>query len=838
MKKKILIKDPYAKREANKYASPVPSREFIIEFLQESAAPLDHVALCAEFDLKLDDEIEALRRRLIAMVRDGQLICTRRGDYGVVDRMNLIRGKVQGHRDGFGFVIPQDGGEDLYLSSRQMRKVFSGDDVLVRVAGIDHRGRKEASIVEVLQHNTQQIVGRYYEERGTHFVVPDSQRITQEILVPGDKVRGARPGQFVSVRITEQPSKKNRPVGEIVEVLGNHLAPGMEIDIAIRSHEIPYIWPEDVEIEAAALPHEVEEDSKSKRVDLRHLSFVTIDGEDAKDFDDAVYCEATKSSGFRLFVAIADVSHYVEVESALDREAIVRGNSVYFPEYVIPMLPEKLSNGLCSLKPHVDRLCMVCEMNITAAGRVSKFKFYEAVMHSRARLTYTEVGVILSTEPTEARKGMRELREQVIPQLEALHQLYKVLRIARDERGAIDFDTVETRIIFDDDRKIKQIVPVFRNDAHKLIEECMLCANVCAAKFLEAHELTCLYRVHEGPSGDKLLNLRQYLGELRLDLSGGKKPTPKDYQSLLASITERPDAHIIQTMMLRSMFQAVYVPENKGHFGLNYTAYTHFTSPIRRYPDLLVHRAIRHVIRSRQESKNVERVPGAKVIAKKNIFPYDVKSMLQLGEQCSMTERRADEATRDVVSWLKCEYLLERVGDEFDGQVSGVTGFGLFVELTDIYVEGLIHVTALKGDYYHYDPVKQRLQGERTGMSYHLGDRLRVRVIRVDLDDKKIDFELVGLEQTGRKMDRKSGKTAEQSTPARDTQALGTKGSSDKGKAKTGKGKSKAKFDSGDIKNTGAAKTKKKKSRHGKKKKQQKGAQPGVASQVRKRDPS
>lgn len=745
MKKKKLKADPYRKREASKYKSPIQSREFIIAFLQQSSAPVGHNELCEAFAITGEEQTEALRRRLIAMVRDGQLICNRKGAYGVVDRMDLIRGKVQGHRDGFGFVIPSDGGDDLYLSGRQMRRVFHGDDVLVRVAGVDSRGRKEAAIVDVLQRNTQELVGRYYEEQSTHFMLPDNQRITHEVLIPSSKTSGAKPGQFVVVVITEQPSKKHQPVGEVVEVLGDHLAPGMEIDVAIRCHDIPYTWPKEVEREIAALPQEVKEDDKLKRVDLRKLPFVTIDGEDARDFDDAVYCEKKKTKGWLLHVAIADVSHYVNVHSALDQAAQERGNSVYFPDHVVPMLPEQLSNGLCSLKPQVDRLCIVCEMSISGSGRVTRYQFYEAVIHSHARLTYTIVGDMLSasSDKSAAKTVQRTQYHNLIQHIDELHSLYKVLHSARDKRGAIDFETVETRIVFGERRKIQRIVPVQRNDAHKLIEECMLCANVCAAKFLETHELPALYRIHERPGGDKLTNLRQFLGELRLDLAGGKKPTSKDYQTLLASTVDRPDAHIIQTMMLRSMMQAVYMPENKGHFGLNYTAYTHFTSPIRRYTDLLVHRAIRHIIRSRKTSHLVERVKGAGVLAKKHIYPYAFKDMLQFGEHCSMTERRADEATRDVVNWLKCEYLRGHVGDDFDGRITSVTAFGLFVELTDIYIEGLVHVTALRGDYYHFDPVKQRLKGERTGASYRLGDLLTVKVIRVDLDDKKIDFELV-----------------------------------------------------------------------------------------------
>ena len=832
MKKKntnsTKIKDPHAKREAKKYDSPIPSREYITQILEESGAPVTHRHLCGVLGLDDEDAIEALRRRLLAMERDGQVVCNRKGAYGPIDKMDLVKGRVQGHRDGFGFVIPSEGGDDFYLSSRQMRRVFDGDEVLVRLAGIDRRGRKEAAIVDVLQRNTDQIVGRYVRERGIHFVAPDNQRIVQEIIISEGKTLGAKEGQFVTARITEQPSQRGRPIGEIIEILGDHMAPGMEIDVAIRAHDIPNSWPAAVDSEARLLADEVVEEDKVKRVDLRELPFVTIDGEDARDFDDAVYCEKKKSGGWRLFVAIADVSHYVGVHSALDAEAIKRGTSVYFPDHVVPMLPEKISNGLCSLKPFVDRLCMVCEMSISATGKVSRYKFYEGVMHSHARLTYTQVGNVLSPEdktiadtlanaPQYPDSATPQQLEAVSPQLRELHALYKVLRLARDKRGAIDFDTVETRILFDENRKISQIVPVTRNDAHKLIEECMLSANVCAARFLETQGIDCLYRVHEGPNGEKLLNLRKFLGGSRLDLPGGDKPNPTHYQTLLQSIGDRPDAHIIQTMMLRSLSQAVYYPENKGHFGLHYKAYAHFTSPIRRYPDLLVHRALRHVIRSRQESIHVERVKGAKVIAKKQIYPYDLKDIVTFGEQASLTERRADDATRDVVRWLKCEYLQERVGEEFEGRVTAVTAFGLFVELCDIYVEGLVHISALHGDYYHFDPVHMSLKGERTGASFRLGDLLDVKVVRVDLDEKKIDFELVGISKSkkGQREKSHSKKSRVNDGVRVDDDSSAQKGKNKKQKVKKLKGKksknSKAKVKRNDAGKQDAAKKKTKK---------------------------
>ncbi|HCS64661.1 MAG TPA: ribonuclease R [Cellvibrio sp.] len=739
-KRKTPPRDAFAAREAEKYENPIPSREYILDLLDSADQPVTHEQMCVMLKLTGEDQIEALRRRLIAMARDGQLISNRRDAYVRLDKIDVVRGRVQGHRDGYGFVILADGGEDIYLHNRQMRKVFDGDEVLVRLSGEQYRGKEEGAIVDVLIRNTTQLAGRFFNEEGVQFVRPENPRITHDIMIPFGAYGGAKHGQIVVAEITQQPDKNRLPTGRVIQVLGDHMAPGMEIELAIQAHGIPSVWPSDALAEAAVLSHEVLEKDKLHRVDVRHLPFVTIDGEDARDFDDAVLCERRKG-GWRLYVAIADVSHYVPVESALDIEARARGNSVYFPDYVVPMLPEAISNGLCSLNPHVDRLCMVCEMNISDSGRITGYQFYEGVMHSHARLTYTKVGEILTGEG-ELSQSLREEYKAVIPQLELLHKLYQCLRVARDERGAIDFETVETRIQFNEERKIERIVPIKRNDAHKLIEECMLCANVCAATFIDKHNLIGLFRVHEGPTETKLTNLRAYLSELGLGLAGGDKPTPGDYQQLLQMIQDRSDGHLIQTVMLRSLRQAMYQVENHGHFGLGYEAYTHFTSPIRRYPDLLVHRAIRSVVRGTEPTTHVRRVDTAKAIPKKFIYPYTASDMVVFGEQCSRTERRADEATRDVVSWLKCEYLRDQVGAVYAGHVSSVTSFGLFVELNDLYVEGLIHITSLPHDYYRFEPAQHRLMGERTRKVFGLGDELVVRVVRVDLDNRKIDFEL------------------------------------------------------------------------------------------------
>jgi ribonuclease R len=752
-KKPGVAKDPFAEREREKYESPIPSREFIMSVLADTGRLMTREDLVAAFGLHSEDDIEAMRRRLRAMERDGQLLRNRRGGYGLVDRMDMVRGRVIGHPDGFGFLVPDEGGEDLFLAPRQMRQVTHGDRVVARVAGIDQRGRREGAIVEVLERNTTRVVGRIYFEAGISFVVPDHKRLTQDIRIPPEAAGGARHGQFVTVEIVEQPGKRSGPVGRVVEVIGDHMAPGMEIDVAMRAHDVPHAWPDVVEKEIQGLSAKVSPAAMRDRVDLRDLPLVTIDGVDSRDFDDAVYCKRT-ARGWKLIVAIADVSHYVKPETALDKEAFLRGNSVYFPERVIPMLPEILSNGLCSLNPEVDRLCMACEMTVDEQGKVTRSRFMEAVMRSHARLTYDQVAAMLVERDDKLRVSFAPLLDT----LEELYSLYKAFRKLRDRRGAIDFETTETRIVFGADRKIERIVPVQRNDAHKIIEECMIAANVCAARFLARHKLPTLYRVHDGPKADKLTDLREFLGELGLSLGGGEKPAAADYAKLLAKVQTRPDAHLIQTVMLRSLSQARYSPDNIGHFGLSREQYLHFTSPIRRYPDLLVHRAIRYRLQSEAAKKkagNSGRRAG---------FSYTESDMVSLGEHCSVTERRADDATRDAVDWLKCEYMQDKVGEDYEGIVSSVTSFGIFVELKDIYVEGLVHITALHNDYYHFDPAGHRLRGERTGKVYRLGDQVRVKVVRVNLDDRKIDFELADAEEERKQARGEGGKPQAQPT--------------------------------------------------------------------------
>ena len=710
-------RDPHASREATRYEQPIASRELILEVITEADHPVNRTDLETLLGIRDEDGVEALRRRLNAMLRDGQLVRNRRDCYARADQFDLVQGRVIGHPDGFGFLVTDAEGDDVYLSARQMRALFHGDRVLARITGLDRRGRREGDVVEILKRNTQHVVGRFYNEKGVQFVIPDNKRLPMDIAVPSGDSNGAQHGQIVSVEIIEQPSKRSPPVGRVVEVLGDHMAPGMEIDIAIRSHDVPQAWPPAVEAEIAGLDEQVPAQAKRGREDLRELPLVTIDGADARDFDDAVYCEATPK-GWRLLVAIADVSHYVHPDTALDKEAFERGNSVYFPERVIPMLPEVLSNGLCSLNPDVDRLCMVCEMIFNGEGRMIRSRFSNALMRSHARLTYSEAAAIMVDLDEQARKR----RQPLVTHLDELYRLYKVLRKSRSARGAIDFETTETRIVFGAGRKIERIVPLVRNDAHKVIEECMVAANVAAARYLERHKMPTLNRVHAVPSGEKVADLQEFLNGLGLGLRGGSKPTARDYSAVLKMASGRPDEHLINTVLLRSMPRAEYSPDNIGHFGLAHEHYAHFTSPIRRYPDLLVHRAIRHLLAGKKPKG----------------FPYTVENMQVFGEHCSATERRADEATRDAIDWLKCEYMLDKVGETYPGIITATTSFGIFVELQDIYVEGLVHVTALGNDYYHYDPVKHWLIGERTNQIFRLGDPVNVKVVQVNLDDRKM----------------------------------------------------------------------------------------------------
>lgn len=738
---------------------PIPSREEILGVLRTSGSPLSAGDIAKALAVTRKEH-DGFQKRLAAMERDGQIELNRKGRYELAHQPNFVLGRVQGHRDGFGFLIRDDGEDDIFLPERELQKAMHNDRAQVRVIGYDRRGRPEGQIVEIVERANRFVIGRLLSENGVLVVAPEDKRISQDILIPPRAQGKAKVGQVVSVEIVDYPDRYVQPVGRVVEVLGEIDDPGMEIEIAVRKYGVPHAFSPATLKEAAALPDEVRDSDLEHRIDLRDIPLVTIDGEDARDFDDAVYCEPVKigrSKAWRLIVAIADVSHYVRPGSALDADALDRATSVYFPRRVIPMLPEKLSNGLCSLNPQVDRLCMVCDAVVTSKGEIKAYQFYPGVMHSAARLTYNEVWAVLSnTKGPEAHK-----RADLVPHLQNLYELFRVLLKARQTRGAIDFDTTETYIVCNAQGKIEQILPRTRNDAHRLIEECMLTANVCAADFLERFKHPALYRIHAGPNPEKLKLLREFLKTAGLSLGGGDKPQASDYAELMDKIKVRPDAPMLQTMLLRSMQQAVYSPDNIGHFGLSYEAYTHFTSPIRRYPDLLVHRAIKAVLahtkyqpafaagtqfntaiapkaRRMQAKDEAERAEQIAARARRNEAIWD-----ELGVHCSANERRADEASRDVEAWLKCYFMRDKLGNEFAGTVSSVTSFGIFVQLDELYVEGLVHVSELGSDYFQYDEARNELRGERTGIRYRLTDRVRVQVSRVDLDARKIDFRLV-----------------------------------------------------------------------------------------------
>ncbi|SIR41824.1 RNAse R [Shewanella morhuae] len=748
-----MIKDPHFEREQDKYENPIPSREYIIDYLRSQKSPITRDSIAAALNIHEEEPLEALRRRLRAMERDGELVFTRGQSYGLPEKMDLISGTVIGHREGFGFFKPDEGGDDLFISNRDMLMYFHGDKVLAQKAGTDRRGRREARLVRLIQPRSAAIVGRYHVDSGMAFVIADDKRITQEILVANEDRNGARQGDVVVVELTRRPGRFVKAAGKVTEVLGKQMAPGMEIEIALRNYDLPHTWSPAIEKKLRRIPDEVTDADRVGRVDLRHLPLVTIDGEDARDFDDAVYAEKKVGGGWRLWVAIADVSYYVRTDSVLDTEARARGNSVYFPSQVIPMLPEKISNGLCSLNPHVDRLCMVAEMTVSAKGKLSGYKFYPAVMYSHARFTYTQVADMLEGGPIAPE------HEALFPHLQCLQSLYLALDEQRAERGAIAFETMETQFIFNEQRKIEKIVPRGRNQAHKIIEECMILANVSAAKFVKKHKGEVLYRVHEAPSEQKLANFKEFLAERGLTMGGGLEPTPSDYQNLMLQIAERPDAELIQVMLLRSMRQAIYTPDNEGHFGLALEEYAHFTSPIRRYPDLVLHRVIRYLL-VKEQGETTEKW------TQDGGYHYQLDELEKLGEECSTTERRADEATRDVSDWLKCEFMQDHVGDTFEAVIASVTSFGLFVRLNELFIDGLVHISSLGSDYYQFDSMRQRLIGEHTKQVYQVGDPVTVKVAAVNLDDRQIDLVMLGDDGKGSK--RKASASRDKPMTARE----------------------------------------------------------------------
>ncbi len=706
------------KSKAKPYKHPIPSQNELIDFLTYVGKPLKIDPILKEFNLKGQRMRSLLVDRLQSMVRAGQVLENRRGEFCLTAKLDLVTGKVSGHRDGFGFVIRDDGEpEDVYLSAREMRALFDGDRVAVRIKGTDRRGRAEGELVDVLERGTREIAGQFIRERGIGIVIPDNARLSHRILIPKGEAANARHGNMVVAEILDYPTHVEQATGRITTVIGAPGDQGIATDVAIHAHAIPFKWPDAVRKEVAGFGTTVPSSAHSGRTDLRDVDLITIDGADARDFDDAVYCRKS-DRGWRLLVAIADVANYVSIGSALDKEAIVRGTSVYFPDRVVPMLPEVLSNGLCSLNPKVDRLCMVCDMQVSPEGKVTKSSFFEGVMKSRARLTYSQVGDFLrgasrTSVPRDLQASVRDL-----------YALYKAFAKARGRRGAIEIDLPQTKFKLNAGGEIDRIEIVPRNDAHRLIEECMIAANVEAAKFLKQHRIPGLYRVHPKPDPDRFDDLRLYLISLGLKVPHPEHVEPRHFTQLIKQAKGRPDSAAIAMAMLRSLTHAEYSPANVGHFGLALPSYAHFTSPIRRYPDLLVHRAIRHIVRGGKPGK----------------YDYAPQEMERLGAITSAHEKRAEDATRDVEAWLKCQYMESHLGEEFDGVITGVTNFGVFVQITELLTDGLVHVTSLVNDYYQYDAGSQRLVGERTGKSFSLGEPMRVRVHRVDMETRKIDF--------------------------------------------------------------------------------------------------
>ncbi|MBF0804715.1 MULTISPECIES: ribonuclease R [unclassified Neisseria] len=719
--------DPFLARERQRYGQPLPSREWVIELLEREGVPLKMAALAEKLSVS-GEEYDFFERRIKAMARDGQVLINRRGAVCAADKLALVKCRVEAHKDGFGFAVPltPDKKGDFVLYERKMRGLMHGDIVTVRPAGTDRRGRREGQVLDIVERAQKQVVGRFYVDRGIAILEPEDRRLTQSIVLEPEGLAEMKPesGQVVVAEIESYPDGHRPAVAKLIEVLGDYADSGMEIEIAVRKHQLPHIFSKACQQAAAEIPNRVLPQDTEGRVDLRSLPLVTIDGETARDFDDAVYAEK-QGRNFRLVVAVADVGHYVRPDDAIDKDALERATSVYFPRRVIPMLPENLSNGICSLNPGVERLCMVCDMVVTYAGNIKEYRFYPAVMKSHARLTYNQVWNWIEQGGDYPHKA----------QIDTLYKLFKILQKKRHQRGAVEFESIETQMIFNDNGKIKRIVPVVRNDAHKLIEECMLAANVCAAEFLLKNKHPSLFRNHLGPTPEKLTALREQLGLLGLHLGGGDNPAPKDYAKLAEQFKNRPDAELLQVMMLRSMQQAVYEPDNHGHFGLAYEAYTHFTSPIRRYPDLTVHRAIKAVLKQEK---------------------YKPESWQALGVHTSFCERRADDAGRDVENWLKTYYMRDKVGEVFEGRISGMANFGIFVTLEGVHIEGMVHISDLGEDYFNFRPEIMAMEGERSGVRFNMGSRVTVKVARADLDTSKIDLALISGGEVPKKRGRKT----------------------------------------------------------------------------------
>ncbi len=739
------MSDPFGETGASQSSRPVASRKWLMEILLDAGVPLDFDELCCLTETTKDN-CEGLRNLLNVMCSDGQIVMDRIGRFNLVDRAGLLSGKVIAHRDGYGFLQPDNDGERLYLHDRQMKKVYHGDRVLVakKRPTRNSRNKSEARIVEVLERGSSRIIGRLNKQAGVIFVIPQDERFHHQILIPDDKVNGARLGEFVVAEIDFFPESNRQPIGHVADIVGGTSDPGIEVQVAIRTHDLPYKFSKSAIAQAAFCGDTVNSEQFLHRLDLRELPFVTIDGADAKDLDDAVYALPRGESGWTLWVAVADVAHYVPEHSVLDREAIERGTSVYFPSEVIPMLPESLSNGLCSLNPNLDRLALAVCVEISATGQVLKYRFNEVLIKSHQRLTYNQVQEAMDSVG-ERRLNSKDLvlaldkaghfqTKQITENIVSLFSVYEVLRAARENRGALDFNSVEPYFAFDEHGKIASVMARERLDAQKIIEECMLVANVSAALSLKRFKLSAVYRIHESPTSERLEALRHFLSSMGFAMGGGEKPAPSDYQSVIYQAHSRPDFPLIQAMILRSMQQARYAPDaDVGHFGLAYDSYTHFTSPIRRYPDLAVHRLLKRIIQTGAQDKASKMVRDG--------LP-DLQQAINLGEHCSMTERRADEASRDVAQWLKCQFMSKKLGEVYQGTVTGVAGFGLFILLDTLFVEGMVHVTQLPPDYWIFNDHQHSLTGERTHQVFRLADSVRVKIVRVDLESRRIDFSL------------------------------------------------------------------------------------------------
>ena len=719
--------DPNLELEKQRYENPIASRELLLKHLSEAPEPLSAERLAKRLGMRTDAQRDALEKRLAAMVRDGQAIEGPKG-FATASEAERLAGLVRGRANGDVLVIPDDASGALLLARADTASLMHGDRVEVRAVGMNERGRRVARLIRRIGEAPKRIGGIWHAGVGHGRVEPEDPGHWYSVEIASRSSHGAKDGDNVIVEITRRPQGETPAHGRIVEVLAGMRPSDVAARFAIVRHDLPQEFPEDVLHAANAFDPKVLPADKAGREDLRGLPLVTIDGADARDFDDAVYAERLKGGGWRLVVAIADVSHYVRVGSALDVEARARATSVYFPDRVIPMLPEHLSNHLCSLMPDVERLAFVCDMRVGKTGVPGRAHFYEAVIRSHARLTYDEAWRFLA-DPADTSNAA--LTPEVRASLQDLYAVYGALKEARDARGALDFRGGEVKARIGEDGKIEGFYAVLRNDAHRLIEECMIAANVQAATALRLAKAKSLYRVHGQPEAKRVTELMKVMTALKIGATFSESPTPREFRQLVERIAARPDGALLEGLVIRALAQAVYQQTNIGHFGLALEEYAHFTSPIRRYPDLLVHRAIK----------------GALVPSSASGHRYSTAELQALGAESSERERRADDASRDVMGYLKCLYLQPRIGESFEATVTSALEFGLFVQLKEMPIDGLVHISNLPGDYWELDSGGMGLVGRRTGRRWRMGDAVKVRLNRVDLLQRQIDFELV--ETTG-----------------------------------------------------------------------------------------